>query len=144
MPSVAHILNSKGSQAFSIGPDATVFEAVEHMVKNNVGSLLIMEGDAVLGIFTERDYLRRVTLQDRGSHHTAVRDVMTRRLVWVQPEETIDNCMTIMTRERIRHLPVLVEGRVVGMISIGDLVKFVAKQQEVEIRYLKEYISGPQ
>ena len=144
MHTVSEILGEKDGAVIEIDGGATVFEAVKAMVEANVGALLVTDGTEIAGIFTERDYLRRVTLQDRGSHHTAVRDVMTRRLVWVQPEETIDNCMTIMTRERIRHLPVLVEGRVVGMISIGDLVKFVAKQQEVEIRYLKEYISGPQ
>ncbi len=143
MGNVAEILKTKGQNVLSIGPDATVFDAIERMVKHNVGSLLIMDNDAVVGIFTERDYLRRITLQDRASRTTPIRDVMTRRLVWVEPAESIDNCMSIMTRERIRHLPVLTEGRVTGVISIGDLVKFLARQQEVEIRYLKEYISGP-
>ena len=142
MPRVADILAVKGSDVHSISPDATAYQAIDRMVQHNVGSLLVLKGDAIAGIFTERDYLRRVTLADRNPKTTLVREVMTERLIFVDPDKSIQDCMAIMTQGRIRHLPVVQSDRVVGMISIGDLVKHLSKEQEVEIRYLTQYITG--
>ena len=142
MPRVTDILATKGSVIHSIPPGASVYEAIERMVQHNIGSLLILEGDEVIGIFTERDYLRRVTLKDLNPRLTPVRQVMTGRPTCVQPDCTVQDCMALMTRERFRHLPVVEAGRTLGMISIGDLVKHVSREQEVEIRSLTEYITG--
>jgi len=142
MGPVKDILAAKGGQVHTISGSATAYEAVEKMVRCNVGSLVVMEGGQVAGIFTERDYLRRVTLTDLPPRSTAVRDIMTPRIICVEPDKTIPECMAIMTQERIRHLPVAGGGEIVGMISIGDLVKHLSREQEVEIRYLTEYIQG--
>ena len=139
---VKEVLAAKGSQVHFVPPQATVYEAVEKMVQQGVGSLMVMEGDTIAGIFTERDYLRRVALRDIRPQAVAVSDVMTTRVIYVDPERTLEDCMAIMTQERIRHLPVVVEGRLAGMISIGDLVKHLSREREVEIRYLTEYITG--
>ena len=142
MSRVQEVLAAKGSQVHHVPPQATVYEAVEKMVREGVGSLMVLEGDTIAGIFTERDYLRRVALQDMRPRATAVSDVMTTRVIFVGPERTLEDCMAIMTQERIRHLPVVVDGRLAGMISIGDLVKHLSREREVEIRYLTEYITG--
>ena len=142
MTRVADILAIKGSGVCEIAPEATVYEAIQKMVQANVGSLVVGTGGALAGIFTERDHLRRVTLEDRDPRTTPVRQVMTERVICVEREMSIRDCMAIMTRERIRHLPVLEGGRVVGVISIGDLVKHMSKEQEIEIRCLTDYVSG--
>ena len=142
MGCVASILAAKGSQVHTISPDATAYEAIEGMVRSNVGSLIVSDGTTILGIFTERDYLRRVTLQDRDAKATRVRDVMTPHIICVDPSRTIGECMAMMTQERIRHLPVMERDRLVGIISIGDVVKYLSKEREVEIRHLTEYITG--
>jgi len=142
MGHVSDILGTKVAQVHAIAADATVYEAIERMVQCNIGSLIVKDAEEIVGIFTERDYLRRVTLEDRAPRTTQVRDVMTPRLICTEPRATIGECMAIMTQERIRHLPVVDQGRVVGMISIGDLVKCLSLEQEVEIRYLNEYIRG--
>src|SRR5439155_19360126 len=112
------------------------------MVEANVGSLLVTDHDAIVGIVTERDYLRRVTLEGRTDKDTAVGEIMTSPLVVVTPETTIDECMAVMTDRRIRHLPVVDGGEVVGVVSIGDVVKYTSQQQSFEIKYLTEFISG--
>jgi CBS domain-containing protein len=142
MGRVADILAAKGSDVHGISADATVYECVEHMVRNNVGSVLVMTGGAVTGIFTERDYLRRIVLEGRTSRATPVRDVMTSRVICVEPETTIEHCMSIMSRERIRHLPVMEGNRLAGIVSIGDLVRRLSSEKEVEVRYLTDYIAG--
>ncbi len=142
MARVSDILITKGPHVHAIDPGATVYEAIAKMVACNVGSLMVREGDRVLGIFTERDYLRRVTLQDRHPRTTYVSEVMTERLVCVETHQDVTECMRIMSQERIRHLPVVNEGGLVGMISIGDLVKCMASERAVEVRYLTEYIMG--
>jgi CBS domain-containing protein len=119
-----------------------VFEAVQEMVEANVGSLLVTDGGDIVGIVTERDYLRRVTLEGRTDKDTAVGEIMTAPLVVVTPETEIDECMAVMTDRRIRHLPVVDGGDVVGVVSIGDLVKFRSKQQSFEIQYLTDYITA--
>ncbi len=142
MGHVSDILCAKGAQVHVITGEASVYNAIEHMVECNAGSLIVMDGKDIIGIFTERDSLRRVTLEDRAPRTTRVSEVMTPRLLCIEPTATIHECMAIMTQERIRHLPVVDQGRLVGLISIGDLVKCLSREQEVEIRYLNEYIRG--
>ncbi len=143
MGHVADILEGKGREVLAIDGAATVYDAIVKMVDGNVGALLVNEGDRLAGIVTERDYLRRVTLQGRDERTTPVREIMTSELVYVGPDASIDECMAVMTERRIRHLPVLSEGReVLGIVSIGDVVKFQSKEQSVQIRFLTEYISG--
>lgn len=136
------ILEEKGGDVFEIDGGASVFEAVQLMVEMNAGSLLVTEGGEITGIVTERDYLRRVTLEGRAERETAVREIMSSPLIVASPETTIDECMALMTDRRIRHVPVVEEGRVVGLVSIGDLVKFKSKLQTFEIQYLTDYITS--
>ena len=142
MGRVADILRSKGNTIYSIRSDDSVFDAVSTMVRHNVGSLLVCDGDDVKGIVTERDYLREIVLRGRTSKSTLVREIMTTEVVAVEPGRPIEECMAVMTDRRIRHLPVVEEGALVGVISIGDLVKQIASDREVEIRYLTDYITG--
>lgn len=142
MSKVADILESKGKALHQIAADASVLDAVRAMVEANVGSLLVTDGDAIAGIVTERDYLRRVTLEGRDERNTPVREIMSSPLVVVTPETPIEECMALMTDRRIRHLPVMEGGNVVGVVSIGDVVKFQSQQQSFEIRYLNEYIKS--
>jgi signal-transduction protein with cAMP-binding, CBS, and nucleotidyltransferase domain len=142
MSRVADILARKGSAVETVQKSATVFEAIKQMVEANVGSLIVMDGESVCGIFTERDYLRRIVLMGRTSKETAVNDAMTGRLVCVDNSREVEECMSIMTQERIRHLPVIEGGKLAGIVSIGDVVKHLSKQREAEIRYLTDYITG--
>jgi CBS domain-containing protein len=140
---VASILETKGGDVLQIEGAATVLDAIKRMVEANVGSLLVLEDGKLAGIVTERDYLRRVALEGREENETPVREIMTAPLVYVTPETSIEECMAVMTERRIRHLPVLDDGReVVGVISIGDVVKFQSRQQSVQIRLLTDYISS--
>jgi CBS domain-containing protein len=142
MSRVRDILAAKGAAVHAVPPAATVHEAIECMVRHNIGAVLVTSGKEVVGIFTERDHLRRVTLPNLDPRTATVAGVMTRRVVYVDPDRTVEDCMTIMTQERIRHLPVLQDGAAVGMISIGDVVNHVAQQREVEVRSLTAYITG--
>ena len=142
MGRVQDILAAKGGQVHTISGSATAYEAVEKLVRCNVGSLVVMDGGEVAGIFTERDYLRRVTLTDLAPRSTAVRDVMTPRIICVEPDKSIRECMAIMTDRRIRHMPVVEDGEVVALVSIGDLVKFQSQQQDFKIQYLTDYITA--
>jgi CBS domain-containing protein len=142
MSRVAEILAGKGSQVHTIAPDATVYEAIESMVRHNVGSLVVVQGPTVAGMFTERDYLRRIALEGRTSRTTKIADVMTREVVVVGPDESVEDCMAIMSQRRIRHLPVMHDGALSGVISIGDVVRHLSREREVEIRFLKDYITG--
>jgi CBS domain-containing protein len=125
-----------------IDAEASALDAVRQMVGANIGSLLVTDGDAVTGIVTERDYLRRVAEEGPTDENVTVRDIMSSPLIVVSPETEIDECMAVMTDRRIRHLPVVEEGDVVGVVSIGDVVKFKSKQQSFEIRYLTDYITS--
>jgi CBS domain-containing protein len=136
------ILEEKGGDVFEIDGGASVFEAVQLMVEMNSGSLLVTEGGEITGIVTERDYLRRVTLEGRAERETAVREIMSSPLIVASPQTTVDECMALMTDRRIRHVPVVEEGKVVGLVSIGDLVKFKSKLQTFEIQYLTDYITS--
>ena len=142
MSKVSEILADKGGDVLRIEASASVFEAVEQMVAANVGSLLVTDGGDIVGIVTERDYLRRVTLEGRTDRETAVGEIMTAPLLVVTPETDVDECMALMTDRRIRHLPVVDGGEVVGLVSIGDLVKFKSRQQRFEIQYLTDYITA--
>ena len=142
MNQVSEILGDKGKDVLKIEADAPVLEAVKQMVDANVGSLLVTDGGEVTGIVTERDYLRRVAHEGPTDDDVTVRDIMSSPLVVVAPETEIDECMAVMTDRRIRHLPVVQEGDVVGIVSIGDVVKFKSKQQSFEIRYLTDYITS--
>jgi CBS domain-containing protein len=139
---LSEILGEKGHQVLEIEADASVFEAVKQMVEANVGSLLVTEGGKITGIVTERDYLRRVTPHGRTDRDTAVREIMSSPLIVATPETPVDECMALMTDRRIRHVPVVEGGEVVGVVSIGDLVKFKSKQQSFEIQYLTDYITA--
>jgi CBS domain-containing protein len=143
MEHVSDILEEKGRSVLSIEGEATVFDAIKRMVEANVGSLLVFEDGKLAGIVTERDYLRRVALEGRTEKETPVRDIMSAPLVYVTPETSLDECMAVMTERRIRHLPVLgAEREVLGVVSIGDLVKYRSRQQDVQIRLLTDYISS--
>jgi CBS domain-containing protein len=139
---LAEILEEKGKGVLDIDADASVLDAVQLMVEKNVGSLLVTVGGEIAGIVTERDYLRRVTLEGRTDAETHVGEIMSSPLVVVTPETSVDECMAVMTDRRIRHLPVVEDGHVVGLVSIGDLVKFKSKQQTFEIQYLTNYITA--
>jgi signal-transduction protein with cAMP-binding, CBS, and nucleotidyltransferase domain len=142
MATVADVLEGKGRSLYRIDAEASVLDAVRAMVEANVGSLLVTIDGAIEGIVTERDYLRRVTLEGRDERSTAVREIMTSPLVVVTPQTSLDECMALMTERRIRHLPVTEGGEVVGVVSIGDVVKAMTQQQSVELRYLHEYITS--
>jgi len=142
MKLVQHLLDSKGREIISIVQDASVFDAIKLMADRTVGSLLVMEGDELIGIVTERDYARKVIIKGRSSESTPVADIMTTDLVTTTPEQSVNDCMTLMTKRRIRHLPVVADGKVAGMISIGDLVQAIISDQQEEIEQLGQYISG--
>ena len=142
MQTVRQILDDKGDTVFSVGPEDTVYESLRRMAAKGVGSLLVMDGDRLVGIVTERDYARKVILEGKSSKTTPVGEIMTRRVLCVTPERTVDECMALMSDKRARHLPVVDHKRVVGVVSIGDLVKSVISQQQVLIDQLQHYISG--
>jgi CBS domain-containing protein len=140
---VAKVLEGKGGEVLQIEASATVFDAIKRMVESNVGALLVTESGRVSGIVTERDYLRRVTLEGRTEKDTLVREIMTSPLVYVTPETSVEECMAVMTERRIRHVPVFADGRqLVGIVSIGDLVKFQSREQSFQIKLLTEYIES--
>jgi signal-transduction protein with cAMP-binding, CBS, and nucleotidyltransferase domain len=139
---LAEILDEKGHDVLKIDADATVLAAVRRMVDANVGSLLVTEGGTIAGIVTERDYLRRAALAEGADDETPVREIMTSSLVVATVETPVDECMALMTERRIRHVPVVDGADIVGIVSIGDVVKFKSKQQSFEIQYLTEYITA--
>ena len=142
MKLVQHLLDAKGDEIISIGPDASVFDAIKLMADKAVGSLLVMEGDDLKGIVTERDYARKVIIKGRSSESTAVGEIMTADVLTATTDQTVNQCMTLMTEKRIRHLPVVADSGVIGMISIGDLVQAIISDQQEEIEQLEHYISG--
>lgn len=139
---VNQLLRRKGGGAYATYPGATVYEALLHMAEKNVGALLVIEGGKLVGIFSERDYARKVILQGKTSHVTQVREIMTDKVFFVRPEDTIEECMALMTAQHIRHLPVLSNDEVVGVISIGDVVKAVIDEQGFVIEQMANYITG--
>jgi signal-transduction protein with cAMP-binding, CBS, and nucleotidyltransferase domain len=139
---LSDILREKGNAVLRIDATASVYEAIKQMVEANVGALLVTEDGETTGIMTERDYLRRVTLEGRTDKETLVREIMSSPVVCVSPATTVDECMALMTEKRLRHVPVADGGEIVGMISIGDLVKHHSKQQSFQIQYLTDYITS--
>lgn len=142
MRKVRHLLQTKGNQVWSVGPDDTVYDALRVLAEKDIGALLVMDKRKLVGIFSERDYARKVILRGRSSKDTPVRQIMTPRVISVRPDQPIEECMAIMTTRRVRHLPVIEEGRVIGVISIGDVVKDIIAEQEFKIEQLENYISG--
>jgi len=140
MTSVRQLLDRKGRTIFSVEPDAPVLEAIRAMAAHHVGALLVMQGEALRGIVSERDYARKVILLGRSSADTPVRDIMTAELITVSPDTTVQTCMQLVTERRVRHLPVLEGARVLGIVSIGDLVKAVIAEQQQQIEQLENYI----
>ncbi|MCG7402109.1 MULTISPECIES: CBS domain-containing protein [Caballeronia] len=143
MATVAQVLNSKPDQTvFTVPATASVFDAIKLMADKHIGAVIVTEGDEIVGIMTERDYARKVVLMDRVSKHTPVRDIMTSHVRYVRPDQTTDDCMALMTDKRMRHLPVIDNGKLIGMISIGDLVKNIMAEQQYTIQQLEYYIRG--
>jgi CBS domain-containing protein len=140
MTIVRQLLDRKGRAVFSVEPDAAVLEAIRAMATHHVGALLVMQGEALRGIVSERDYARKVILKGRSSADTPVRDIMTADVITVSPDTSVQTCMQLMTERRVRHLPVIEGGQVVGMVSIGDLVKAVIAEQQQQIEQLENYI----
>jgi CBS domain-containing protein len=142
MQTVSQLLQVKGNQIFSVAAHDSVLRAIEIMATRHVGALLVMNEGTLLGIISERDYARKVILKNRSSHDTPVSDIMSSPAVSVTPDDTVHHCMELMTEGRFRHLPVVKSGRVVGMLSIGDLVKAVMQEQSQHIEQLERYIAG--
>jgi CBS domain-containing protein len=142
MSTAQHILDQKGNNIWSIHPDATVFDAIAKMAEKDVGSLIVMDGDEIVGIITERHYARNVVLKGKTSPTTKIRDIMERHVIFATPEQSVEQCMAIMSEKRIRHLPVLHGKQVIGIISIGDLVKSIIGDQKFTIDQLVHYIQG--
>jgi CBS domain-containing protein len=142
MKLVQHLLDAKGSDVISIAADASVLDAIRVMAERSVGSLLVMDEGEISGIVTERDYARKVILLGRSSETTTVEAIMSTEVITATAEQTVGECMTLMTEKRIRHLPVVADDKVVGLISIGDLVQAIISDQQLEIEQLENYISG--
>ena len=142
MRNVSQIMERKGSQVVSVARNSPVLEAIRVMAEHHIGAVLVMDGDQLLGILSERDYARKVILQGRSSHDTAVAVIMSSPVVCVGPHDSVAECMSIMTEKHIRHLPVIEGERVIGVISIGDLVKEMIEEQKQEISLLQQYIAG--
>ena len=142
MTIVRHILDKKGQFVWTIRPDDTVFAAIEEMARKDVGALVVVDNGDPIGIFTERHYARNVFLKGRSSPTTVVKDVMRTGFLYVTPDRTVEECMAVMTVERVRHLPVMDDGNLVGLISIGDLVKSIIEDREFVIGQLTNYITG--
>jgi len=142
MRTVRHLLEAKAPEIFAVRPDAPVLDAVRQMAEKHVGALLVMDAGRLVGIISERDYARKVVLQGRSSSDTPVRDIMTSHLITVGPTDTTDHCMQVVTESRIRHLPVVDGDVVMGVVSIGDLVKAVIEDQQLELAQLQRYIAS--
>ncbi|MES9850252.1 MAG: CBS domain-containing protein [Candidatus Thiodiazotropha sp. L084R] len=142
MPTVNQILQSKGFDILTVDADATVFNALEMMAEHSIGSLIVMDSEEVVGLLSERDYARSIILKGRSSKDTKVKEIMTSHVVVVSPEQNIKECMAIMTDKRVRHLPVMKDKKLVGIISIGDLVKAIIEEQQFMIEQLVSYING--
>ena len=139
---VKDLIEVKNKGVWVIEPTASVYDAIAQMADKQIGALLVTEKSKVIGIITERDYARKVVLRGKSSKNTSVSEIMTKRLIFVQPEQPIEECMTLMTENRIRHLPVLENGKLIGMVSIGDIVKAVISEKDLLIDQLSNYISG--
>lgn len=142
MNKVSDLLENKGEEVWSIGPDASVYDAIKLMAEKGVGALMVTEGTKVVGVISERDYARKVILMGLSSRETKIRDIMTTHVVYADPEHTVEECMALMTDKRIRHLPIMDGEKLAGVISIGDLVKSIIAEQKFTIEQLERYIVG--
>lgn len=142
MTTVRQLLNEKGHNVFTVGPNESVFDAIHKMAEENIGSLVVCEGLKPIGIITERHYARNVFLKGRASPSTLVRDIMETQVLYARPDQTADECMAVMSDKRVRHLPVMDQGKIIGIISIGDLVKNVIDDQKFTIEQLTHYITS--
>jgi CBS domain-containing protein len=139
---ISALLHHKGTALWSIAPEAMVFEAIKLMAEKNIGSVLVMSGDRLLGVFTERDYTRKIALQGKKSKETQVQEILSGKIVSVTPHHTVEECMKLMTENRVRHLPVLENGKAIGIVSIGDLVNWTISAQDAAIAQMEQYIAG--
>ncbi len=142
MQTVRQLLGMKKAEVFAVGVDAAVIDAIRLMAEKSVGAVLVMRGQELAGILSERDYARKVVLMNRASSDTPVGEIMSREVVTVPPSETVQHCMQLMTDRRIRHLPVIEAERVIGVISIGDIVKSIIEEQQRDLEQLQQYIAG--
>jgi CBS domain-containing protein len=142
MRTVKDLLAQKGKDFWSVAPDTTVIDALKLMAEKNIGAVLVLDEHRVVGVLSERDYARKVVLQGRTSQDTTAQEIMSKRVVGVEPQQTVEECMALMTDKRIRHLPVVDGGEVIGVVSIGDIVKNIISQQEFLIEQLEHYITG--
>ena len=142
MTTIAQLLNAKGDQIWSVEPKATIFEALEIMSEKEIGALLVMEDRKLTGIFSERDYARKVILKGKSSKETPVGELMTKKVFYIDPQKNINDCMAMMTAKRIRHVPVIEDNQVMGIVTIGDVVNQIISEQEVTINHLENYITG--
>jgi CBS domain-containing protein len=141
MASVKQVLKGKGDDIWTIGPEASVYDAIAMMADKEVGALVVLEGDSLVGVLSERDYARKVVLQGRSSRDTKIKDIMTSRVAYARPEQSVEECMAMMTEKRVRHLPVMDGDELLGIISIGDLVKTIMEEQQHVIEQLEQYIT---
>jgi len=141
MATINEILKKKGHEVHKVDPGDNVYDAIESMVAHGVGSLLVVEGDDIKGIFTERDYLGKIALKGRSSRETRVSDIMSEQLLFVETDHEVSEALAIMTEARIRHLPVMEKGRLAGLVSIGDCVKQISRERKAQLRYLTDYIN---
>ena len=139
---ISSLLHHKGPTVWQVAPNATVFEAIKLMAAKNIGSLLVMSGAMLVGIFTERDYTRKIALQGKTSKETQVWEVMPKEIIFVRPDDSVESCIKLMTEHRVRHLPVVESGKVLGIISIGDLVNWIISAQDATIAQMEQYIAG--
>ena len=142
MKTARDLLREKGTQVYATSPDATVYDALQQMADKNIGALIVFEGDRMVGLISERDYARKIVLKNKFSRETAVSEIMSRDMVTVAPDKNLEECMEVITEHRVRHLPVVEEDRVLGIISIGDIVKGIIKHKEFVIEQLEYYIKG--
>jgi CBS domain-containing protein len=142
MTTAHQILNAKGNEVYSIEPDATVFEAIKLMADKGIGAILVMDAGKVVGIISERDYARKVILKGKASKETLIKDIMTTRVIYAHPHQSLEECMALMTEKHVRHLPVMDGEQLVGIVSIGDLVKTIIAEQRYTIEQLEQYITG--
>ncbi len=142
MKSARQLLDAKGSDVWSVHPDAAVYDAIEMMADKGVGALMVLDDGALVGVISERDYARKVILLGRSSKDTAVKEIMTARVIYARPDQTVEDCMALMTQKRIRHLPIVDGSDLLGVVSIGDLVKTMLAEQQFVIEQLEQYISG--
>jgi CBS domain-containing protein len=138
---IREILDNKGHQIWSVSPDTKIFEALQLMAEKNIGALVVLDGDKLVGIISERDYARKVALKGKTSKETPVRDIMTPKVLYVSPEKTAEDCMALMIEKRIRHLPVYEQDKLIGVVSIGDVVKAVIEEKKIAIEHLENYIT---